>query len=63
MEKETKHHKSGFMNCKECLGLLKKEEGFNLNIYYCEKCKKPCVATKPTEYKNCVCGNKDLFKF
>ena len=28
------------------------------NIWYCESCKRYSLATKPTEFVNCSCGNK-----
>lgn len=35
----------------------------SLNTYYCEKCKKTSVCSKPIEYENCPCGvGYPLFK-
>ncbi len=56
MENEIKHHKFGFANCKECAILLAIEEQ-NLNVYWCDKCKKSSIATKPVSYSNCPCGS------
>lgn len=28
----------------------------DLNLYWCNKCKKPSMCTKPTKYENCPCG-------
>jgi len=30
------------------------------NIWYCESCKRYSLATKPTKFVNCYCGNKLL---
>ena len=53
----TKHHKSGFANCKECAELLAKEDK-SLNVFWCYECNKSSIATKPTKYGNCPCGGK-----
>lgn len=56
--KKVIHHSSGFRNCLSCTKLLLKERGMELNIYWCKKCKKSSIATKPIKYKNCPCGNE-----
>lgn len=33
-------------------------DGSSENIYYCQVCKRYSICTKPTEYKNCTCGNE-----
>jgi len=52
---DVKHHSSGYKNCIDCANLLVSQEP-NLNVYWCKKCKKSSVATMPTKYANCPCG-------